>query len=267
MDRPMKNALPKTLYRFTKLDEYFFHLLIRNEFRFASTKNFNDPYDGNIEFARKDGAKTRKVLKRQIPWAIWDEALAQTQGNDSQLRPVFKKLIKKNSAKLMVSEHEYLAEMQEAVYDVGVCCFSEVNNDLLLWSHYADSHHGICVGYDVGTLRKTFNNIHPMHYSKQFPRVNVFNRNDITKIHKILLHKSIDWQYEKEVRITDYPGMRAFQKTAIKEICFGLKTPPAQINAVVGLLFKLEYDVKIYQVEMRNDQYQVHFKKILVPES
>jgi len=34
-----------------------------------------------------------------------------------------------------------------------VTCFSEVENNLLLWSHYADKHKGACIGFNTESLR------------------------------------------------------------------------------------------------------------------
>jgi hypothetical protein len=33
--------------------------------------------------------------------------------------------------------------------DTGLLCFSESWDHLLMWSHYANKHQGICLGFDV----------------------------------------------------------------------------------------------------------------------
>src|ERR1035441_3016297 len=37
----------------------------------------------------------------------------------------------------------------ETARDYGLLCFSEEWNNILLWSHYADQHRGVCLGFDV----------------------------------------------------------------------------------------------------------------------
>ncbi len=32
---------------------------------------------------------------------------------------------------------------------LGVICFSERSDSLLMWSHYADNHNGICIEFDI----------------------------------------------------------------------------------------------------------------------
>ena len=41
--------------------------------------------------------------------------------------------------------------MQDTVL---VGCFSERNDSLLMWSHYADEHRGLCFGYNLCDLIK-----------------------------------------------------------------------------------------------------------------
>lgn len=38
---------------------------------------------------------------------------------------------------------------EDFVTRYGVLCFSRKWNDILMWSHYADNHRGICLGFDV----------------------------------------------------------------------------------------------------------------------
>ena len=42
---------------------------------------------------------------------------------------------------------------------MGLLCFSETWRSPLMWAHYADKHHGICLGFDIPEDR-----IHPVRY-------------------------------------------------------------------------------------------------------
>lgn len=39
---------------------------------------------------------------------------------------------------------------------LGICCFSESHDNLHMWSHYADSHTGLCIGYDIDVIEEYF---------------------------------------------------------------------------------------------------------------
>jgi hypothetical protein len=89
------------------------------------------------------------------------------------------------------------AEMHLAI---GVLCFSRTWHDPVLWSHYADKHRGLCLGFDI-----------PDEWAKQvkyrWTRLgpepeNYQPRNDKDTFgYKLLTTKFRHWEYEDEVRL------------------------------------------------------------------
>jgi len=77
----------------------------------------------------------------------------------------------------------------------GMLCFSRTKSEPLLWSHYADKHRGMCLGFDVrnDTLRK-------VEYISE--RLIFKSESDLTKVMAIrfLSTKYEGWRYEKEER-------------------------------------------------------------------
>ncbi|MDD3772392.1 MAG: DUF2971 domain-containing protein, partial [Weeksellaceae bacterium] len=43
--------------------------------------------------------------------------------------------------------------------EFGICCFSKTNNNIHMWSHYADSHKGICIEYDSSEFNDYFSQL------------------------------------------------------------------------------------------------------------
>jgi len=83
----------------------------------------------------------------------------------------------------------------------GLLCFSENWNNPVLWSHYADKHKGICLGFDVtdGMLIKAVysNKLVPVKLDKtvKTPR---FTEQFMKKL---LATKFSHWKYEEEYRL------------------------------------------------------------------
>lgn len=75
--------------------------------------------------------------------------------------------------------------------DKGILCFSKSWEDPLLWSHYADKHRGVCLGFDVQDDYLT-----PVIYTATFPK---FERTD-EGVNALLRRKFIGWEYENELR-------------------------------------------------------------------
>ena len=99
----------------------------------------------------------------------------------------------------------------------GISCFAERNDNILMWSHYANKHTGFCVEYDLSKMKSQEAKImlYPVIYSKKRPLLplSMFDFSDIKNVKAVdgvfpyadiaesLLRKSDIWQYEEEWRI------------------------------------------------------------------
>lgn len=82
---------------------------------------------------------------------------------------------------------------EEMARRFGVLCFSLAWHNPLLWSHYADKHHGLALGFDVNEQI-----LEPVSYIEERP---VLNQINIEVAHWLLFTKYSGWQYEQEARI------------------------------------------------------------------
>lgn len=87
---------------------------------------------------------------------------------------------------------------------LGICSFSEVHNNELMWAHYASRFKGICVEYDLIELLKCLPrelDFVRMLYSEESPNVGLTRTgvNDLAKM--ILSYKNHRWSYEREWRM------------------------------------------------------------------
>lgn len=76
----------------------------------------------------------------------------------------------------------------------GILCFSESWRNPVLWSHYADRHRGLCLGFEVSNSL-----IGKVEYvDLRFPAPSAF---DEAFMRKLLFTKFRHWEYEQEQRI------------------------------------------------------------------
>ena len=93
-------------------------------------------------------------------------------------------------------------------------CFSETYKNNLMWAHYANSHKGICIEYDICKLtdKNLIKQFFPVHYLKRremFASVEALMEHAegnaeleaLRDAKGIFLSKSDVWKYEKEWRI------------------------------------------------------------------
>jgi hypothetical protein len=80
-----------------------------------------------------------------------------------------------------------------AARNFGMVCFSLSWRNPLLWSHYAERHRGIALGFDISKAK-----IKRVSYVKERP---IFTAIDLSLVRQLLFTKYIDWGYEQEVRV------------------------------------------------------------------
>ncbi len=81
----------------------------------------------------------------------------------------------------------------EMVERFGMICFSRHWHNPLLWSHYADKHRGICLGFEVDDRE-----LKPIFYADERPILRVPPTTE--SINELLFTKFRDWSYEEELR-------------------------------------------------------------------
>jgi len=107
------------------------------------------------------------------------------------------------SLSLKQPEHRRAIRDLKADFDKewGALCFSHGWTNPVLWSHYADKHRGMCLGFDVPD-KKTL----PMSYDGR--RVELDIERELSRragpfelVRKLMTTKYRDWKYEREARI------------------------------------------------------------------
>jgi hypothetical protein len=196
-------------YKYLPFNENSLKILTEGTIKFTDPETFNDPFDcrppyvANVEDIAKTKFKTiRKYSKKR------GESPAQT---------ILKK--RKYAAKMKINAESGVINNNVAI-NFGMVCLTSTPDNLLMWSHYADSHKGFIVGFKIPT-NGAFSavNIHnekaivkywtdclyplPVAYCTERPVVFYGSDSDLETSQKRLLSKSVDWEYERESRVID----------------------------------------------------------------
>lgn len=84
---------------------------------------------------------------------------------------------------------------REYVNKYGVLCFSQNFESPLMWAHYADSHRGVCLGFDVPAEE-----LDEVNYESKRLVADVEGNLQSTDLWRFLTTKFKQWSYEKESR-------------------------------------------------------------------
>ena len=208
--------------------------LKNNEFWASNTKQLNDPCEGLI--ISSSYQQQINVLKNIFP---------QNKKNIVLIEQTLKNIIDMKDTKL------------------GIFSLSRRYNDELLWAHYADSHNGFCIEYDLERLLSKKNPKHrffEIQYTNSIPKLdlsNIINQNDPDRLIKTMLgFKSQRWEYENELRIiTENQGLTTYDFRAVKAIYFGLKTSQEDITELMHTLQGRK--VKYFQMKLKPNSFEL----------
>ncbi len=83
---------------------------------------------------------------------------------------------------------------------IGVLCFSRKWNNPVLWSHYADKHRGLCLGFDIPDQL-----VKEVTYVGRRLKAEIenttFSDENSSPRYRLITTKYKHWQYEDEVRL------------------------------------------------------------------
>jgi hypothetical protein len=136
--------LKTTLYKYRPPNDRTLSILTKNEIWFANPEAFNDPFDGFINLPEKSAVST---LQSHInfhsrignPYGDRDYAESLRAGVKNQ---GMSRLLSK------ISKPEDYREIEKRLKRRGILTLSETDMNILMWSHYADEHKGVCIGIE-----------------------------------------------------------------------------------------------------------------------
>lgn len=175
-----------------------------------------------------------------------------------------------------IKGNEWVIGVKQAIYSAGVYSLIKQKKgedfpaNELMWSHYANSHQGFCIEYDLDVLKK---NLAPQFDMRslidviyQDNRPEITDADSLDAIHKKAFGtKSLAWKDENEVRLIFITqGLKPILKGAIKAIYFGLNMSAEDRNDIIkGFLGE---NVDLYQIERVGNTYRLQATKLMFKE-
>lgn len=245
-------------YKYRTCSSRTWDLLKKHEVYFSLPGDLNDPLDVSIDVKSEYERAKSHVY----------ETDTHPEGRKSFLITML------DSIKKGVTEEGEEISLNQALYLFmqrrGVLSLSKSAHDALLWSHYADGHRGLCLGFNAEILKidgttssgdvqylpnppymekflalaEEFGEFcrpwDGLHFSDEQGK-NFYNKQVDTMLHIGLFTKSEDWKYEQEFRIISNPGNHSFSASALQEVIIGAKTSKANEEKVKDLLSVREY--------------------------
>ncbi|MFJ4210490.1 DUF2971 domain-containing protein [Paenarthrobacter sp. NPDC089675] len=156
---------------------------------------------------------------------------------------------------------DFMDLAERTLREVGIVSLSARVDEMLMWSHYAGSHHGYCLGFEVSSGAPLADSVHTsqVEYSADVPELDLdkllikkafypvgpFGRPhfetslqlETESLRKVLFRKSPEWAYEEEWRHVVERGNREIQYPGrLREVVFGLRMAEATRQSLKNAL-------------------------------
>ncbi|WP_069660253.1 DUF2971 domain-containing protein [Arcticibacter eurypsychrophilus] len=255
----MNNQTPDILYKYTSwsgdISDPKTDILFKNIFWFSNPVDFNDPFDCMLPVLFDESYyRTRQFYND------WFKAMVKIGKENLTPQEIDMKveeiLLKPNS---IIFSTDIMTDSIRCIINskTRISCFTSENNNLLMWSHYADCYRGVCLGFETTQINDSYLvMLEEVKYSENFPKLK-----SLTNI-PLLTTKSTYWKYEKEFRLINIGGYNKieFDQTALKEVIIGFKMDKAIKAALVEHLRNAVPQCIISQASPSERRFEIEIK-------
>ncbi len=272
---------PPVLYKYTTADVARL-VLSTGRLRFQSPLRYNDPLDSQWDLMWPLFTPEAENYERQLV----EQALRDPDAWPPDADPQFRSAMNDERSRIeALPQEQHAAAIAQFVDDMApprevppevrrqlldmlrrlrVLCLSKTDRSLLMWSHYANQHRGVVLGFDSRTLETEFQRpFEKVEYPESPPELLDYQawirstvlgteRPRLPDTRKLALTKFSDWRYEKEWRFVwiNAPGTLGdyedtpFERTALVELVFGCRADTSRSKELLGLAMALNPKVR-----------------------
>lgn len=286
-DSPVRlDELPKTIYKYRPvqrdtngeytIDEHTLSIITEGSIFFSSARRFNDPFDTAVGYSFDDDP---------------DEAFWYVNRYLKKHRPDLDKKKRRREASQMVDSvlakgENYLDQVQDVLqklhYDsFGLFCASSINDDLLMWSHYASDHRGICLGLRKSMLARTAFRVAvqdhrsiealQVRYSKErakypfYKQIGITNEGRKRYLQNIVAYKSDHWAYEREYRLICWYKTDLAVKCGsdlVSEVVLGCRISEQNEKTILDSLASVGSKAKVFRARKHDSRFELVLEEV-----
>lgn len=231
-------------------------ILERGLIRFTQASALNDPFETEpnlCEFEAYLRQRGRRVIEEQRHRGTF----MQLAVAEFMLEPT----IRKKLAKFRQDNNSNYAFLS----------LSKKQNNLLMWSHYSDSHRGFVLGFESDhaffqtTIPHEATALAEVCYSPTRPIVPAPDQNWTNLAEIMFFTKSDHWSYEEELRLVKNPHcaddvipvedgqdiyLFKFPSESLKEVILGYRMLPELRQRIVQIVEAKYHDVRLLETQM-----------------
>ena len=250
-------VMPRLLYKYESLNVQSLKNLKSQVLYFGSPLKFNDPYDCAIRpnIRQPSDLDVEKIRSHYLSDSDVSANMRQAflQSSVDELRGNFLRAGRQATEKTV----------EEFLKNRGATCFSEHNDDLLMWSHYGERYQGICL--EFSTSFEPFHLAKKVSYRSDIPAVDLVRmlcNDDYDESLNLFFTKSTSWAYEQEWRCIHHVAGTAFtyKTESLTGVYFGPDIGAEMLEIVCLILAGQNETVKLWSGARSPSEFKVVFE-------
>lgn len=241
------------IYKYHKINQFAYDLLINSEIYFENPYKYNDPFDCNLTI---DANNSPEQIKHYFKIANWNKSADKD--------PEIQRLIATNFTDQSAYKRKINAISKQVISKLGLSCFGSTNNNLLMWAHYTQDHKGFCLEFDYSFDSDFFRPLKKVIYDETYPIYNYYEGKN-NAVAQLMLHKSNHWEYENEIRlIKKGQGLHQFNPLSLRKVFFGVRMTEKQISTIKNLIQNNSSygHVELFKSQLDETNYQLNFQTL-----
>lgn len=224
----MSHSPRRFLYKYLPSDSQSLQsVILRSQLWLASPNTFNDPFDMALRVIVQGTPADRRAALRD---------LARARGIPPRDQRVFA-----HRSYRVDLETPFNERSRQLIHQFGVISLTAAGpRNLLMWSHYGQSHQGVCFQFHVPSSPFELATALPVSYSDKYPVINWVDREEfVSRLGGALFQKSKAWLYEREARVVlteRANSLFQLKHEAVSAIVLGANASTSLVDHVVDLL-------------------------------
>jgi hypothetical protein len=255
------NNIPR-LFHYQEYDaERLKDTLLNNRVYCSNPVDFNDPWDMKPLVKTLDNEQDRNEYIAYVRKTMIENGMSQE---------IMDELLNVPSLIESLSEKNTLSHWKTFEEYFRVYCLTPKPDNLLMWSHYAKKHQGICLEFN--TDNPIFGSAWKVEYHSEYP---YYSWKPEFYVVRLALTKAKCWEYEEEYRIlpktvhadktlqqeklmlVDDSNKLIFPAEALKSIIIGCKANHEEIK---NLIQTLRPELKVKHAIMQHNRYGINIE-------
>ncbi len=245
---------PRYLYKYRAMgsDAGFVQgLLMHGEVWFASRNSFNDPFDCQPRVSLE---ASKQALRRYA-----DHVYRDLRSSDR--KAMVNQVVRDRKVRLQHDSVDITRKLNDALDNrAGILCLTAKHDDILMWAHYAASHTGCCIQFDLAAGDPILGSALPVHYQESYPVVRPIVQQGYASFAPVFLTKSDHWQYEQEWRAVDLvrgQGTRILLREAVTGVILGARMSPGDERLIRDWAAQRTTPLRIIKARLGAYKYEV----------